>query len=64
MGMWSYIVTWTAPSPITTLSMHNAAMIELFDDQQNIVKFKHLGSGAESMLFYSGGSRVDQMVKF
>ena len=62
--MWSYIVTWASPLPITTLSMHNAAMMEYFDDQQNIVKLKHIGSGKESTLFYSGGSRVDQRVRF
>ena len=62
--MWSYIVTWSSPVPITTLSMHNAAMMEYFDDQQNIVKLKHIGSGKESTLFYSGGSRVDQSVRF
>ena len=62
--MWSYIVTWMATAPITGISMHNAAMMELFDDQQNIVKLKHIGSGKESTLFYAGGSRVDQVVKF
>lgn len=62
--MWSYIVTWTAKAPITTLSMHNAAMMEYFDDQQNIVKVKHIGSGKEATLFYSGGSRADQVMKF
>jgi hypothetical protein len=62
--MWSYIVTWTATAPITTLTMHNAAMMEYFDDQQNIVKLKHIGSGKESTLFYSGGSRADQVVRF
>lgn len=62
--MWSYIVTWTAAAPITSLTLHNAAMMEYFDDQQNIVKLKHIGSGKESTLFYSGGSRVDQVVKF
>ncbi|MBC7841524.1 MAG: hypothetical protein H7099_04405 [Gemmatimonadaceae bacterium] len=62
--MWSYIVTWTATAPITAISMHNSAMMELFDDQQNIVKIKHIGSGKESTLFYAGGSRVDQVVRF
>lgn len=62
--MWSYIVMWTATAPITSLTMHNAAMMEYFDDQQNIVKLKHIGSGKESTLFYSGGSRADQVVKF
>jgi hypothetical protein len=62
--MWSYIVTWTAAAPITSLSMHNAAMMEYFDDQQNIVKVKYIGSGTEATLFYSGGSRADQVVKF
>ena len=62
--MWSYIVTWTSPVPITTVSMHNAALMEYFDDQQNIVKLKHIGTGKESTLFYSGGSRVDQVVRF
>ncbi len=61
--MWSYIVTWTAPVTITSLSMHNAALFELFGDQQNIVKVKHMTSGRESTLFYSGGSRVDQVVR-
>ena len=62
--MWSYIVTWTSPVPITTVSMHNAALMEYFDDQQNIIKLKHIGSGKESTLFYSGGSRADQVVRF
>ncbi|MES3036043.1 MAG: DUF6702 family protein [Gemmatimonadota bacterium] len=62
--MWSYIVTWTSPVPITALSMHNAALFELFGDQQNIVKVKHMSSGKESTLFYSGGSRADQVVRF
>lgn len=62
--MWSYIVTWTATAPITAISMHNAAMMELFDDQQNIVKVKHLGSAKEATLFYSGGSRADQALTF
>jgi hypothetical protein len=62
--MWAYIVTWAAPSTITTLSMHNAVMMESFDDQQNIVKLKHIGTGKESTLFYSGGSRADQVVRF
>jgi hypothetical protein len=62
--MRSYIVTWTSPTPITSLSMHNAALFELFDDQQNIVKVKHMASGRESTLFYSGGSRADQVVRF
>lgn len=61
--MWSFIVTWTSPTPITSLSMHNAALFELFGDQQNIVKVKHMTSGRESTLFYSGGSRVDQVVR-
>ena len=62
--MWSYIVTWTSPVPITTVSMHNAALMEYFDDQQNIIKLKHIGSGKESTLFYSGGSRADKVVRF
>lgn len=62
--MWSYIVTWTATAPIRSLTLHNAAMMEYFDDQQNIVKLKHIGSGKESTLFYSGGSRADQVVRF
>lgn len=62
--MFSYIVTWTSTTPITSLSMHNAALFELFDDQQNIVKVKHMASGKESTLFYSGGSRVDQVLRF
>lgn len=62
--MFSYIVTWTSPTPITSLSMHNAALFELFDDQQNIVKVKHMASGKESTLFYSGGSKADQVIRF
>ena len=62
--MWSYIVTWTAAAPITAVSMHNAALMEYFDDQQNIVKLKHIGSGKEATLFYSGGSRADQVMRF
>jgi len=61
--MFSYIVTWTSATPITSLSMHNAALFELFDDQQNIVKVKVLASGHEQSLFYSGGSRADQVVR-
>ncbi len=62
--MWSYVVTWTSPAPITSVSMHNAAMFELFDDQQNIVKIKHIASGKEATLFYSGGSKADQVFRF
>ena len=62
--MWSYIVTWTSPTPITAVSMHNAALFELFDDQQNIVKIKHLASNKEATLFYSGGSKADQVFRF
>lgn len=62
--MWSYIVTWTSATPITSLSLHNAALMELFDDQQNIVKVKVIATGQEQTLFYSGGSRVDQVVRF
>lgn len=62
--MWAYIVTWTSATPITTLSMHNAALFEVFGDQQNIVKVKHLPSGKEATLFYSGGSKVDQAFRF
>ena len=62
--MWSYIVTWASPVPITTISMHSAAMMEYFDDQQNIVKLRHIGTGQESTLLYSGGSRADQVVRF
>jgi hypothetical protein len=62
--MWSYMVTWTSPATITSVSMHNAAMFELFADQQNLVKIKHLPSGKESTLFYSGGSKADQVVRF
>ena len=62
--MWSYIVTWTSPAPVTTVRLHNAALMEYFDDQQNIVKLKHIGSGKESTLFYAGGSRADQIVRF
>ena len=62
--MFSYIVTWTSATPITSVSMHNAALFELFDDQQNIVKAKHMASGKESTLFYSGGSTADQVIRF
>jgi len=62
--MFSYIVTWASATPITSLRMHNAALFELFDDQQNIVKVKHMASGKESTLFYTGGSRADQVVRF
>lgn len=62
--MRSYVITWTAPAVITSLSMHNAALMELFDDQQNIVKVKHIGSGVEATLFYSGGSPADQPFRF
>ena len=63
-NMSSYIVTWTSTAPITSVSMHNAALFELFDDQQNIVKVKHMASGKESTLFYSGGSTADQVIRF
>ncbi len=62
--MFSYVVTWTSATPITTLSMHNAALFELFGDQQNIVKVKHMASGKESTLFYAGGTRADQVLRF
>lgn len=62
--MFSYVVTWTSATPITSVSMHNAALFELFDDQQNIVKVKHMASGKESTLFYSGGSTTDQVIRF
>lgn len=62
--MWAYVVTWTSPQRITSISMHNAVLFELFSDQQNIVKLKHLPSGKESTLFYSGGSLTDQTVRF
>jgi len=62
--MWSYVVTWTSPAPITTVAMHNAALFELFDDQQNIVKVKQIGSGKEATLFFSGGSRADQVLRY
>ncbi|MCC7054992.1 MAG: hypothetical protein IT355_17095 [Gemmatimonadaceae bacterium] len=62
--MWAFIVTWTSAAPITAVSMHNATMFELFDDQQNIVKLKHLGSGKEATQFFSGGSRADQVFRF
>ena len=61
--MWSYIVTWTSPTPIRSLTMHNASLMELFDDQQNIVKVKIMANGREETLFYSGGSRADQVVR-
>ena len=63
-NMSSYIVTWTSTAPITLVSMHNAALFELFDDQQNIVKVKHMASGKETTLFYSGGSTADQVIRF
>ncbi|HYW52231.1 MAG TPA: DUF6702 family protein, partial [Gemmatimonadaceae bacterium] len=62
--MWSYVVTWTSPVAITSVSIHNAALMELFDDQQNLVKVKHIATGKESTLFFSGGSKVDQIVRF
>ena len=62
--MWAYAVTWTSPQRITSISMHNAVLFELFGDQQNIVKLKHLTSGKEQTLFYSGGSLADQTVRF
>ncbi len=62
--MWSYVVTWTSTTPITAVSMHNAALFELFDDQQNIVKVRHIASGKEATMFYSGGSRADQVFRF
>ncbi len=62
--MWSYVVTWTSAAQITSVSMHNAALFELFGDQQNLVKIRHIPSGKESTLFYSGGSTVDQVVRF
>jgi hypothetical protein len=62
--MFAYVVTWTSTTPITSVSMHNATLFELFDDQQNIVKVKHMASGRESTLFYAGGSRADQVVRF
>ena len=62
--MFSYIVTWTSATPITSVTMHNATLFELFDDQQNIVKVKHMASGKESTLFYSGGSTADQVIRF
>lgn len=62
--MWSYIVTWTSATPITSVSLHNATLFELFDDQQNLIKIKHMPSGKESTLFYSGGSKADQVVRF
>lgn len=61
--MWSYLVTWSSAAPITSLALHNATLFELFDDQQNIVKVKHLASGRESTLFFAGGSRADQIFK-
>ncbi len=62
--MWSYLVTWTSPVPITSVSLHNAALFELFDDQQNLVRIKHIPNGKESTLFFSGGSKEDQVVRF
>lgn len=62
--MWAYIVTWTAAAPVTSLSMHNAVLFEQFEDQQNIVKVRHLASGQESTQFYGGGSQADQVLRF
>lgn len=59
--MWAYVVTWTASAPVGAIALHNALLMELFDDQQNIVKVKHITSGKEETLFYSGGSRADQI---
>jgi hypothetical protein len=62
--MWSYTVQWQSPVPITSVTARNGALMELFPDQQNLVKVKHLPSGKEQTLFYSGGTATDQTVRF
>ena len=62
--MWSYMVQWQSPIPIASITARNGALMELFPDQQNLVKVKHLPSGQEQTLFYSGGTATDQTVRF
>jgi hypothetical protein len=62
--MWSYMVQWESAAPITSITTRNGALMELFPDQQNLVKVKHLPSGKEQTLFYSGGTATDQTIRF
>jgi hypothetical protein len=62
--MWSYMVQWESAVPITSVTARNGVLMELFSDQQNLVKVKHLPSGKEQTLFYSGGTATDQAIRF
>jgi hypothetical protein len=62
--MSSYVVQWESPVPITSVTARNGALMELFGDQQNIVKVKHLATGKEETLFFAGGAATDQTFRF
>ncbi len=62
--MSSYVVQWESPVPITSVTARNGALMELFGDQQNIVKVKHLATGKEETLFFAGGVATDQTFRF
>ena len=50
--MWWYEVLYESRSPVTSLSMENKQLMELFKDQKNILRAEHLTSGKRRSFYF------------
>lgn len=51
--MWWYEVLYESPDEISALEIENRLLLELFNDQKNIVKAKHLTTGVQRSFYFA-----------
>lgn len=62
--MWTYLVEYPAPAPVTTFSLRVALLFELFDDQRNIVSVIRSPGGERRSLYFAPNDAREQVVRF
>lgn len=56
--VWWYAVQFEAPDTVRAFRVHNALLLELFDDQRNIVKFVHFPDQTQKTYSFGRGEEA------
>lgn len=62
--IWWVLVQWKAARPVTALGLRVHVLFDTFEDQQNLVVVNKQPGDDRRTLYFQGGDRTEQVVKF
>ena len=62
--IWWVLIQWKAAKPVVALGLKVHVLFDTFDDQQNLVVVNRQPGDDRRTLYFQGGDRSEQVVKF